>query len=174
MIFNSQSVMKEIEARFPFSRALLHSKFHVGGCATCGYEPEESLAQVAIKHGKDADQMVIALNTGFQEMHSSEISPARFHELTQQDPELVLIDVRESWENEISALPGSILLTPQNLEATFEKARNSRNVIVYCHHGLRSLNAALYMKEHGIENAKSLTGGIDAYSVQFATDLPRY
>jgi hypothetical protein len=47
-IFILSSTMKEVEARFPFARSLLHSKFHVGGCASCGYEPNETIEQVAV------------------------------------------------------------------------------------------------------------------------------
>ena len=63
-VFSLDSKMSEVESLFPFSRSMLHKKFHVGGCATCGYEPQESIADVAKKHGKNALEMVEALNEG--------------------------------------------------------------------------------------------------------------
>lgn len=82
--FDLSSTMKEVETSFPFARSLLHSKFHVGGCASCGYEPSETIELVAKKHAKDGQAMVNALNEGIQDMQKSEITLEEYSELKKE------------------------------------------------------------------------------------------
>lgn len=173
--FTLNTPMKEVEARFPFSRSLLHAKFHVGGCASCGYEPGESIGEVAKKHSKDANAMVAALNTGIEEMMACEISPKELASLlSTQQSDVLLVDVREPWEFELTHLSGSVLLGETNMPDIFEQARSAKEVILVCHHGLRSLNAALFFRQNGISQARSLQGGVDAYAREVDSALARY
>lgn len=173
--FTLDTPMKEVEARFPFSRSLLHAKFHVGGCATCGYEPHESIGDVAKKHAKDADAMVEALNGGLAEMRACEIAPADAKALRDEAPtDVLFVDVREPWEFDLARIEGSILLSEGNMELVFETARAAREVVLICHHGLRSLNATLFFRQNGVTQARSLRGGVDAWSREVDSSLPRY
>jgi rhodanese-related sulfurtransferase len=173
--FTLNTPMKEVEARFPFSRSLLHAKFHVGGCATCGFEPHETIGEVAGKHAKDADAMVEALNGGIDEMRACEVSPAELAALLKDgEQDVLLLDVREAWEFELAHLKGSILLGESNMEQIFEQARGAAKVVILCHHGLRSLNATLFFRQNGVNGAKSLRGGLDAYAREIDPTLPRY
>lgn len=174
IVFNLLSTMKEVETRFPFARSLLHSKFHVGGCASCGYEANETIEQVAIKHSKNAQAMVVTLNEGVEDMKKSEITIQEFSDLQKRNAKLLIVDVREDWEFEMARIPNSILLTEKNFEQTVADSKNVECVIVVCHHGLRSMNATLYLRENGIVNAKNLQGGVDAYSAKLDNSIPRY
>lgn len=172
--FTLQSSMREIESRFPFSRQLLFKSFHLGGCASCGFEPDETLQDVAQKHQKNPEEVLDVLNKGFENQRSAYISASELGELQKSGADLLMVDVREDWEFEMSHIPQSVLLNPTNIEETFEKAKSTANVVVVCHHGLRAMNATLYMKECGIVNARCLKGGIDAYSVEVDPSIPRY
>ena len=174
IIFNLTSTMKEVETCFPFARSLLHSKFHVGGCANCGYELNETIEQVAAKHSKDAHAMVMVLNEGVEDMQKSEITVEELSNLLKRNAKILIIDVREDWEFEIARIPNSILLTEKNFEQTVALSKNVECVVVVCHHGLRSMNATLYLRENGIANAKNLQGGVDAYSAKLDNSIPRY
>lgn len=172
--FNLQSTMKDVEKNLPFARALLHAKFHVGGCATCGYEPDETISEVAHKHSKSAAEMLIALNNGLSDMQTAEIEPVAASKLI-AEPDVLIVDVREAWEHELCKLnEKSILLTEKTMPLIFEKAAAARAVILYCHHGMRSFNAALYMRQNGIQNALSLRGGIDRFAQIVDPSIPRY
>lgn len=175
-VFTLDSKMSDVEQKFPFSRSLLHKQFHVGGCSNCGFEPTESIAEVAQKHVKDAQAMVSCLNAGLLDMQKTEITVAEIKDLVAQfpRPDLMFIDVREPWEFEICKIPGSELLTENNMEEVFAKAKSIQNVVLYCHHGMRSLNAALYFKDHGLAQARSLKGGIDLFSQAIDNSIPRY
>jgi rhodanese-related sulfurtransferase len=174
--FNHHSTMAQVETAYPFARALLHSKFHVGGCASCGFEPNETISEVAQKHGKDADAMVEVLNTGLKDMQESEVDPTTVARMLESSPnDVLLVDVREPWEYEICRLSeNALLLNEKSMPIIFEKGAKAKEVVVYCHHGVRSLNAALYMRQNGLPHARSLRGGIDQYSKTANPSIPRY
>ena len=87
----------------------------------------------------------------------------------------VLVDVRNPDEHAFVALRGSILLPLYELEEHAEEiaALAGKDVVVYCHHGVRSLSGAAYLRSRGVE-ASSLAGGIDRYSLAIDRALPRY
>jgi adenylyltransferase/sulfurtransferase len=89
---------------------------------------------------------------------------------------VVLVDVRQPVEHEISALPGSVLIPLDQLSARFQDVQPPAGslVVVYCHHGIRSLAGAGFLEQRGLSNVVSLSGGIDAWSVHIDPTVPRY
>ena len=86
-----------------------------------------------------------------------------------------LLDVRTPGEFALAALPGAVLVPLHEMEeadAVLEPLRG-RRVVVYCHHGVRSLHGAAYLLQRGME-AWSLRGGIDAWSLRVDPRVPRY
>jgi rhodanese-related sulfurtransferase len=106
-----------------------------------------------------------------------EIDPATLAAQLSGPPESrpVLLDVRFPEENAYVALPGSVLIPLPELDerAGELEAFRGRPVVVYCHHGVRSLDGAAYLRARGLE-AMSLRGGIDLYSRAVDPGLPRY
>jgi rhodanese-related sulfurtransferase len=95
---------------------------------------------------------------------------------------LVLLDVREPWERVISAIPGTttshelhvpMASIPGRLDEIQEVSRG-RSLVVYCHHGVRSLAAARWLAQRGLSNVFNLKGGIDAWSLEIDPAMPRY
>ncbi len=87
-----------------------------------------------------------------------------------------LIDCREQDELAICRIEGHEWFPLGSFPATLEKltADTGRGVVVYCHHGMRSQRAAAFLRAHGVENAFSMSGGIDAWSVDIDPAVPRY
>lgn len=87
-----------------------------------------------------------------------------------------LLDVRQPWENELARLPDSTLLPLNELPARAGEIANEPGtlLVVYCHHGVRSLSAAAYLRRLGHVNVTSLAGGIDAWSCEVDPTVPRY
>jgi rhodanese-related sulfurtransferase len=106
-----------------------------------------------------------------------EISPVRLAELLAgpADSRPALLDVRFPDEHAWVALPDSVLIPLPELDERADEleALRGRPVVVYCHHGVRSLDGAAYLLSKGLE-AVSLRGGIDLYSRQVDPTLPRY
>jgi rhodanese-related sulfurtransferase len=85
-----------------------------------------------------------------------------------------IVDVREDWEIEIAKLPGSEVINQKLAYEILNKMDKNTEVVFYCHHGLRSLEAASYFKGHGLPNVKSLKGGIELYTMEVDPSIPRY
>lgn len=87
-----------------------------------------------------------------------------------------LLDVRQAWEHETAALPGSVLIPLPELAARVHEIKppSAALVVVYCHHGIRSLNGAAILQRHGVQEVVSLAGGIDAWSLAVDSSVPRY
>ena len=87
-----------------------------------------------------------------------------------------LLDVRQPWEHEIAALPGSQLVPLPELPARLGEISVPPGVllVVYCHHGIRSRSAAHFLERAGVAAVASLAGGIDAWSLEVDPRVPRY
>jgi adenylyltransferase/sulfurtransferase len=112
-------------------------------CGVASEEPKSSHAAPAAELNIDAQELERMLRSGTQ---------------------LQLIDVREPVEADIVALPGSELIPLGELESSVAKIRTDVPVVVYCHHGPRSLYATRMLRALGYENVSNLAGGIDAYA----------
>jgi len=86
----------------------------------------------------------------------------------------VAVDVRSREEWDAVHIEGSEFLTQELMQQMMTDWPKDREIVFMCHHGVRSLDAASYFAGHGFSNVKSLSGGIDAWSVQVDPALPRY
>jgi rhodanese-related sulfurtransferase len=105
-----------------------------------------------------------------------EISAAELARKQAAGEAIVLIDVRQPWEHEIVALANSQLLPLAELAERAGEIAAAANatVVVYCHHGIRSRSAVLFLEQQGMARVCSLAGGIDAWSLEIDPSLPRY
>jgi len=101
-----------------------------------------------------------------------EIAPMEVKRRLDAGEKLFLIDVRQPWERAIASVAGSEVF-PMPLGQLEERARQAP-LIVYCHHGVRSLNAVQWLREQGIENCQSMSGGIDRWSCEIDPSVARY
>lgn len=89
------------------------------------------------------------------------------------EDDIFLLDVRQAWESELARIDGGTLITLQNLQAQLMEIPRDREVVAYCHHGMRSLVAAKLLRQEGFR-ARSLKGGIDHWSIVVDPTTPRY
>jgi len=87
-----------------------------------------------------------------------------------------LLDVRQPEEFAIAALPEARLIPLGEIPERVAELDDWRQeeIVVYCHHGIRSAHAIGWLRTQGFENLTNLSGGIDAWSTQVDPDLPRY
>lgn len=104
-----------------------------------------------------------------------QIHPRSVAEKIQAGVPLYFVDVRHAWEHEIVRLAESVLIPLPELPARLDEVQPpaGAEVIVYCHHGIRSLSGASILESAGIP-AASLMGGIDAWSDLIDPSLPKY
>jgi rhodanese-related sulfurtransferase len=105
-----------------------------------------------------------------------EITPRELAAFVQKGQAIVLIDVRQPWENQLARLPGSTLIPLGDLPQRSQEipAELTKVVVIYCHHGVRSLSAVGYLQRLGFQNVHSLAGGIDRWSCEVDDSVPRY
>jgi rhodanese-related sulfurtransferase len=103
-----------------------------------------------------------------------EISPAEAAALLAEN-KATLIDVREPWEFETARIEGSLLMPMGDVPSrAHQELDPDEKLIVLCHHGVRSINVTVWLRDQGFENAQSLRGGIDAWSAEVDAAVGRY
>lgn len=102
------------------------------------------------------------------------LSATETAEFLREHPDTVLLDVREDEEVAICHLSGSVHI-PMNLIALrHNELPDDVPIVVYCHHGIRSMNVARYLAHLGFDDVYNLSGGIDAWSLQIDPNVARY
>ena len=106
----------------------------------------------------------------------SSISPTELVERFRADFPLHLLDVREVNEHQFVALPNSKLIPLRELPDRFSEIESWKDeeIVVYCHHGIRSQHAIDWLRQQGFSKLRNLTGGIDHWSSEVDLSLPRY
>lgn len=167
--------MKELQEQVLGARRTLFRHYHIGGCSSCGFSPEETLAGVCSRNDiPDVFQVMEVLQQGYEEERKLFIQPDELRQWIKEGRELMLVDVRSKEEHEAVQLPGSVHFD-QNLMQQWMKEQNPERLIVfYDHQGKHVLDAASYFVGHGFKNIKCLEGGIDAWALRLDPRMPRY
>lgn len=86
-----------------------------------------------------------------------------------------LIDVREPWEVATAHIEGSVTMPMGDVPArAHQELDPDEHVVVFCHAGVRSMNVTAWLRQQGFEQAQSMRGGIEAWSVEVDPTVPRY
>ena len=85
-----------------------------------------------------------------------------------------LLDVREPWEFQTARLAGSTLLPLRELPARFGELDADADTVVICHHGGRSMQAAIFLERQGFARLHNLAGGVDAWARSVDPAMPVY
>ena len=96
--------------------------------------------------------------------------------LQSSDPRPLLLDCRTPEEHATAKIAGAVLIPMQDLPERVGElaAHRPLPVIVHCHHGMRSLRGAKWLREQGFTQAQSMRGGIDAWSQEIDSSVPTY
>jgi rhodanese-related sulfurtransferase len=105
-----------------------------------------------------------------------EIGPEELSEKLRRGERVYLLDVRHEWEHQLARLPGDALIPLHDIQERLDEVQPARGdlVVCYCHHGVRSLSAAAFLRQAGFPDAVSLAGGIDLWSQLIDPSVPRY
>jgi rhodanese-related sulfurtransferase len=87
---------------------------------------------------------------------------------------VAVLDVREPWEIEICSLPGALAIPLHSLPARIGEVPTDQPLVVVCHHGMRSLQAVVWLHRSGLDNAVNLGGGIDAWAREIEPSMGVY
>ena len=107
-------------------------------------------------------------------MTDLEITPRQVKDRLDRGEKLFLVDVREPHEHALCRIEGAVLIPMGTIPANLQKLDADEDVICFCHHGMRSLDVANWLRHQGVPSAKSMAGGIDRWSTEIDPTVPRY
>jgi rhodanese-related sulfurtransferase len=104
-----------------------------------------------------------------------EVVPQDLRSMLMGQEQAQLLDVREPWETSLSSFPGAVSMPMGEVPSrAHQELDPDERIIVICHHGMRSLSVANWLRNQGFELAQSLRGGIDAWSRDVDPAVARY
>ena len=175
MDINSQSPMSAVLETFPGAQRALFRRYHIGGCSSCGFSPDETLAQVCARNGNlDVAEVLAHIQSSHEQDAKVLISPAELAGLLQNDKSVKLVDVRSREEFEAVNIAGAVLLSQDVMRELMASGSNTNPVVVIDHAGKNGLDAAAYFMGHGLQNVRCLRGGIDAWAQEVDAKMRRY
>lgn len=169
------SAMSAVLEAFPGAQRALFRRYHIGGCSSCGFRPDETLAQVCERNGNlNVNEVLAHIQSSHEQDAKIFIEPKELAELRERDASVRLVDVRSREEFEAVHIEGSLLLSQDVMRQILVEGTNTRMVIVVDHHGKTGLDAAAYFLGHGLQNVRCLRGGIDAWAQEVDPRMRRY
>ena len=103
----------------------------------------------------------------------SEIDPIELKRRLLKGDKPTILDVREPWEIATASIPGTVNIPMGEIPSRLGELNPDREIIVMCHHGVRSAQVAMFLARSGFAQVLNLTGGIDDWS-EVDPSVPRY
>ena len=167
--------MRELLEQFPGAQRALFRKYHIGGCSSCGFSPDETLAGLCARNDNlNVDEVVEHIVASDAADRAMQIEPRELSDRIAAGEKIKLLDVRTREEFDAVKIPNAHFFAQELMQEILSNWSRENLLVVYDHEGARSMDAAAYFQGHGFENVKSLRGGIDAWSVEVDPKLPRY
>jgi rhodanese-related sulfurtransferase len=153
----------------------LFRKYHLGGCSSCGFAPDETLGQLCSRNGNlSVDEVIAHIQTSHEADKQLEIAPKEVTERRARGEKVRLLDLRTREEWDAIHLDGAEFVTQDLIQRLMGREGQEGLFVFYDHSGVSSIDAAAYFAGHGFANARYLRGGIDAWSVEVDPKVPRY
>lgn len=167
--------MREVLEEFPGAQRALFRKYHIGGCSSCGFQPEEKLSELCARNGNlNADEVIAHIRTSHEADLKMQIAPADLARAKMVEPNLKIVDIRTREEHEAAKITGTILFSQELMQEMLGKWNRNEPLVIVDHQGKKSMDAAAYFAGHGFQNVRALRGGIDAWSREVDAKVPRY
>lgn len=164
------SPMAVILETLPGARRAIFARYHLGGCQSCAFSNEETLADLCTRSEIPADEVLEHLLTSHVHDSAMWMEPAA---AKQESSGLRLIDLRTREEHEAVVIPGSEFFTQELQQQLFAGDPNTR-ILLYDHSGQNVLDQVAWFRGHGLKETYGLLGGIDAWSREIDPSIPRY
>ncbi len=107
-------------------------------------------------------------------MHPENLSPVALRDRRDNGELWQLLDVRETWEVELANVVGAVHIPMAEVPHRHQELKRDRPLAVLCHSGVRSARVAAYLLEIGFNTVANIAGGIDAWSQEVDSSVPRY
>jgi rhodanese-related sulfurtransferase len=158
--------MEAILAVAPSAQRALFQRYHIGGCSACGFQPSDTLAQVAKDHNLlDIKDVIATIQRAETMDRERQVAPAELRAWRARGEEFSFIDVRLPDERAAAPLPGDAGAEPLDYDASdkYMTLPKDRRIVFACADGGRSLDVASYFLGHGFTHVYALRGGFGAW-----------
>ncbi len=162
--------MGAILEALPGAKRALFARYHLGGCQSCAFSNEETLGQLCERSEIPADEVLAHLLASHEHDSAMLMEPA---EAKEKLASLRLIDIRTREEHEAVAIAGSEFFT-QDLQQQLFAGGPETAILLYDHSGGHVLDQVAWFRGHGLKKTFGLRGGIDAWSREIDSSIPRY
>ncbi len=173
-----ETTMADVLEAYPGAQRAMFAKYHIGGCASCGFRPDETLGGVCERNeGIPVDEAVAHIIESHEKDQARQWSPGTLKARIEgpEASDLALLDLRTREEFQNGKIASAELFSHEKLQEIMGSWSKDRPILIYDHRGESGcMDAAAYLEGHGFQNVKTLRGGIDAYAQEADPSLPRY
>lgn len=167
--------MREVLESYPGAQRALFRRYHIGGCSSCGFQPEETLEHLCERNGNlDAAAVLAQIRSSHEQDERLLVGPKELAAQLEHDKSIRLVDVRSREEFEATHIGGAVLLSQPVMQEILAEGSNTRPLVIVDHQGKQALDAAAYFMGHGLQKVQCLRGGIDAWSQEVDPKVRRY
>lgn len=163
-----ETPMQAIMEALPGAKRALFAAYHLGGCSSCAFSNEETLAELAKRSEVDPAEMLKQLLDSHEHDMQMLVEPQEI-----KLEEWRVLDVRTREEFEAVNIDGSELMTQELQQKVFSEDKQQR-ILLVDHQGKHVLDQVAWFRGHGLKQTFGLRGGIDVWSVEVDASLQRY
>lgn len=170
-----ETTMAQVLEQYPGAQRSLFRHYHIGGCSSCGFRPQETLSELCARNNHlDVAAVIAQIQTSHEQDLKMAVTPGELQSHQQAGLPLKLVDIRSREEWEATHIEGAVLLTQQIMQEILGHWPKDQLLVICDHLGRQSSDAAAYFAGHGFTQARYLQGGIDAWAEQVAPEMRRY
>ena len=171
---HSDLLMSTLLENYPGARRALFARFHIGGCQSCAYKDDETLAEVCQRNEIGISDALNCLEESQRHDQEMLLTPGEVQTLLQSVSPPLLLDIRTREEYEALTLPNSKFVTQELQNSLFSQASENPRIILFDHQGRHVLDQCAWFRGHGLTNTYGMDGGIDRWSREVDSSVPRY
>jgi len=169
---STKSRMEDLLAALPGAKRALFARYHLGGCQSCGFSPNETLAELCARNEINPDEALAHLLESERHDRTMWVTPMAAADAMRGDG-WRWVDLRTREEFEAIPLPGAERFT-QELQQTIFAGDPAQKIVLFDHQGSGVLDQVAWFRGHGLKETYGLEGGIDAWSREVDPTVRRY
>ena len=168
-----QTPMQRVLEIFPGAQRALFRRYHIGGCASCGFQPDETVEALCRRNSLDVSEVIQHIASSHQQDQELLIAPPELAALRQKGP-VRLVDIRTREEFDATRIEDAVFFSQPLMQEILGRWPRAELIVIYDHKGRQSLDAAAFFLGHGFSQVRCLRGGIDAWAAEADPAVRRY
>src|SRR5438309_425962 len=131
-IIERRSTMTEVLEAYPGAQRALFKRYHIGGCSSCAFQPNETLADLCARNGNlDVSELIQHLATGHEQDEQMQISPHELAIALQNEKSLKLLDIRTREEWDAVRINGAVRMSQETMQQILGKWPREEIMVIY-------------------------------------------